>query len=111
MRVFEDYGADAAFLVEEVEDPRRYGVIVGEEIKSSAYIFKPIIYRAIEKTMPDKSGEVQLTDAINVLLNWQYRIYALKLKNEERRIDIGKPETYLEALKNFALNFTPKRVF
>ena len=132
-RVFEDYGADAAFLVEEVEDPRRYGVIVGEEIKSgvfevkevfekpqrppsnlaivAVYIFKPIIYQAIEKTMLDESGEIQLTDAISVLLNWQCRIYALKLKNEERRIDIGKPETYLEALKNFALNFTPKRIF
>jgi len=121
MKVFEDYDADVAFLVEEVEDPRKYGVIVGKEIESgifevkevfekpekppsnvaivAVYIFKPIIYRAIEKTVSNKSKEVQLTDAIKVLLNWQCRIYALKLKNRERRIDIGEPETYLEALK------------
>jgi len=34
------------------------------------YIFKPIIYRAIEKVEPDESEEVQLTDAISFLLDW-----------------------------------------
>jgi len=125
MRIFKDYEADATFLVEEVEDPRRYGVIVGDEIKSgvfeikevfekprkppsnlavvAVYVFKPIIYQAIGKTMPDKSSEIQLTDAINLLLNWQCRVYALKKKNEEKRIDVGTPETYLEVIKNLVV--------
>jgi len=130
MKVFEDYEADAAFLVEEVEDPRRYGVIVGNEVESgvfevkgvfekprkppsnlaivAVYVFKPIIYQAIEKTTPDRSGEVQLTDAINILLNQQCGVYALKLKKQEKRIDIGSPEAYLETLKNFTFGFSSK---
>ena len=126
IKVFESYDADAVFLVEEVEDPRKYGVIRGNEVEPDVfevkeviekpreapsnlavialYIFKPIIYKAIEKVKPDDSGEVQLTDAINILLSWQYKVYALNLKGEERRIDIGTPETYLRTLKNLLAN-------
>ncbi len=121
VKVFEDYNADVVFLVEEVKDPRRYGVIIGDEVKQGVfevkkifekpqeppsnlgvialYIFKPIIYRAIEKVEADKSGEVQLTDAISLLLDWKFKVYAVKLKPSERRIDLGTPETYLEILK------------
>jgi len=127
MKVFEGYNADAVFLVEEVEDPRGYGVIVGDEIKPGVfevkkvvekpqkppsnlaiialYTFKPIVYTAIEKVEPDGSGEVQLTDAISFLLDWRCQVYALKLKREERRIDIGTPETYLKMLKGLPLDF------
>lgn len=63
------------------------------------YVFKPIIYRAIEKVEPNENSEVQLTDAISLLLDWRCRVYALKLKNDERRIEIGTPETYLKILK------------
>ena len=124
--VFEDYDADAVFLVEEVEDPRGYGVIVGDKIKQdlfevkkvvekpkvppsnlaviALYIFNPIIYRAIDKVIPDETGEVQLTDGIDLLLNFQCKVYALKLKDEERRVDIGSPETYLRTLRNLPLD-------
>lgn len=121
MKAYEDYDADAVFWVEEVEDPRGYGVMVGDKIELdifevkkvvekprtppsnlaviALYIFKPIIYRAIERVEPDENSEVQLTDAINLLLDWRCRVYALKLKNDERRIAIGTPETYLKILK------------
>jgi UTP--glucose-1-phosphate uridylyltransferase len=121
IKAYEDYDADVVFLVEEVEDPIGYGVAVGEKIGSdilevkkivekplkppsnlaviALYVFKPIIYRAIEKVSPDKDREVQLTDAISLLLDWRCKVYALKLKDDERRIDIGAPETYLKVLK------------
>lgn len=67
------------------------------------YIFKPIIHRAIEKVVLDDAGEVQLTDGISFLLNWKCKIYALKLKDEERRIDIGTPEAYLKTLRSLPL--------
>lgn len=123
IKTFEHYDADAVFLVEGVKDPRRYGVMIGNEIKPyvfrvkeviekpkkppsnlaviALYVFKPIIYEAIEKVKPDDSGEIQLADAIQLLLNWQCKIYALKLRSGEQRIDIGTPETYLETLKAF----------
>lgn len=125
MKTFDDYKADAVFLVEEVEDPQRYGVIIGKEIKPNmfevkkafekprkppsnlaiiaVYIFKPTIYEAISKINPDVSGEIQLTDAIALLLKWECKVYALKIEEYERRIDIGSPETYLQALKTLQL--------
>ena len=121
IKIFKQRNADVAFLVEEVEDPRKYGVMIGNEIKPyvfkvrkviekpekppsnlaiiALYVFRPIIYEAIEKVKPDKSGEIQLTDAIQLLLNWQSEVYALKLRPGERRVDIGIPKTYLETLR------------
>jgi UTP--glucose-1-phosphate uridylyltransferase len=119
--IFEQYDADALFLVEEVPNPRKYGVITGEETKPgifqvtdivekpekppsnlaivALYIFKPIIYKAIKEVEPDKSREIQLTDALKLLVDWNCKVYALKLKRNERRIDIGTAESYIEMLK------------
>jgi UTP--glucose-1-phosphate uridylyltransferase len=119
--IFEQYDADALFLVEEVLDPRKYGVITGEEKKPSIfkvtnivekpdkppsnlaivalYIFKPIIYKAIKEVKPDKNREIQLTDALKLLIDRNCKVYALKLKRNERRIDIGTAESYIEMLK------------
>ena len=121
IKIFEQRNADVAFLVEEVEEPQKYGVVIGKEVEPylfevekviekpkkfvsnlaviALYIFKPVIYDGIEKTKPDERGEVQLADALQLLLKWQCEIYALKLRPSEQRIDIGTPETYLETLK------------
>jgi UTP--glucose-1-phosphate uridylyltransferase len=121
-KTFEEYDADAIFLLEEVPDPRKYGVITGKEIKPgifkvasivekpltplsnlaivALYIFKPIIYEAIKKVKPDKNGEIQLTDALKLLVSWNCQVYGLKLKPNERRIDIGTAESYLEMLRS-----------
>jgi len=118
---FDRHNADVVFLVEEVKDPRRYGVMVGHEIELDVfaveeviekpkkppsnfaiialYIFKPIIYKAIEQVECDEGGEIQIADAIQVLIEQQCKLYALKLRPEERRIDIGTPESYLKTLK------------
>ncbi len=119
---FEEYDADTLFLVEEVPDPRKYGVITGKEVKPGTfrvtnivekpekppsnlaivaiYIFKPIIYKAIKKVEPDRNGEIQLSDALKLLINWNCKVYGLKLKLNERRIDIGTAESYIEMLKS-----------
>lgn len=121
MKIFEQRNADVAFLVEEVEEPQKYGVVIGKEVKPylfevenviekpkkpvsnlaviALYIFKPVIYEGIERAKPDERGEMQIADAVQVLLKRQCKVYALKLKPNERRIDIGTPETYLETLK------------
>jgi UTP--glucose-1-phosphate uridylyltransferase len=120
LNTFESFDADAAFFVEEVPDPRKYGVIVGNEVRPqlfsvekviekpekppsnlavvALYVFKPIIYEAIEAVKPDKRGEIQLSDALQLLLNWGCNLYALKLGHSEKRIDIGTPESYLKTL-------------
>ena len=121
MKIFDKRNADVAFLVEEVEDPQKYGVVIGKEVKPylfevenviekpkkpisnlaviALYVFNPVIYEGIERAKPDERGEMQIADAIQVLLKRQCKIYALKLRPGERRVDIGTPETYLETLK------------
>lgn len=131
INVFETFDADAAFFVEEVPDPRKYGVIVGNEVKPqlirveqviekpekppsnlaviALYVFKPIIYKAIEEVKPDKRGEIQLSDALQLLLTWGCNLYAIKLGSNEKRIDIGTPESYLETLTTCSNIETCKR--
>ncbi|MDH5595503.1 MAG: sugar phosphate nucleotidyltransferase [Candidatus Bathyarchaeota archaeon] len=121
MKIFGQRNADVAFLVEEVEDPQKYGVVIGKEVEPylfevenviekpkkpisnlaviALYVFNPVIYEGIERAKPDEKGEMQIADAIQVLLKRRCKIYALKLRPGERRIDIGTPETYLETLK------------
>lgn len=121
IKAFEDYNAEAVFLVEEVEDPSKYGVVVGDEIRHEVfkvtevvekpeeppsnlaiialYVFKPSIYQALEKATSNEGIEVELTGAVELLINWRCDVYALKLQRGERRIDVGSPETYLETLR------------
>jgi len=64
------------------------------------YIFTPEIFDAIRRTPPDKNGEVQITDAIRVLLEKQ-PVYGLLF--EGRRFDCGDKFGYLEATMHLAL--------
>jgi UTP--glucose-1-phosphate uridylyltransferase len=122
---FERHAADTLFLVEEVLDPRNYGVITGEEIKPNLfqvtslvekpkkppsnlaivalYIFKPAIYKAINEVKPDKNGEIQLADALKLLIEWNYKVYGLKLNPNEKRVDIGTAESYIAMLKSIVI--------
>ena len=64
------------------------------------YVFTPEIFEALRETAPDKSGEVQLTDAINLLAH-QQTVYAFVF--EGIRYDIGKKLDYLRATVELAI--------
>jgi UTP-glucose-1-phosphate uridylyltransferase len=51
-----------------------------------------------------RAGEVQLTDEISLLFDWKCKVYVLKLRGEELRIDTGDPEAYLKTLKEMPLS-------
>ena len=63
------------------------------------YIFDPIILKALKIIKPGPRGELELTDGIQKLIDWGFKVIAIKLDKDEERIDIGTPETYWEALK------------
>lgn len=112
--------ADAAFIVQKIENPRQFGIIEADEIENGVYkvnaavekpekpptnlaimpvyVFHPVIFKALEKTQPGKGGEIQLTDGIQKLIEWGLNVYAVKLNKDQIRLDIGSPETYWEAL-------------
>lgn len=113
--------ADAAFIVLEIENPKHYGIIEGLEIEKgifkvknvfekpekprtnlaimAIYVFHPVIFKALEATEPDRNGEIQLTDAIQKLVEWGLNVYAVKLDKKYKRLDIGNPEEYWKSLQ------------
>ena len=58
-------------------------------------LFNPEIFKCIDRVTPDKTGEIQLTPAINYLLETQ-SVDALVIKEE--RLDIGNPADYAKAV-------------
>jgi len=123
--VFEKYSAPIV-LLEEVdrEIVSRYGVIDGEQIdtglyrvkdfieKPSAeeapsnlviagrYILTAEIFRYLEKTAPGKGGEIQLTDAMRLMVK-DKPIYGMVL--DGRRCDIGNKQGFVKTNIEFAL--------
>jgi UTP--glucose-1-phosphate uridylyltransferase len=69
---------------------------------AARYIFTPKIFGALERTEPGKGGEIQLTDAIKLLIEEGERVYGVRLQGE-RRYDIGNFESYFQAFVEFAL--------
>ncbi|MBU3155870.1 UTP--glucose-1-phosphate uridylyltransferase GalU [Clostridium estertheticum] len=64
------------------------------------YIITPEIFDILDKTLPGKGGEIQLTDALKTLIA-QQDMYAYIF--EGRRYDVGDKLGFLEATVEFAL--------
>ena len=121
VKIHEELKSDATFIVDEVKDPRQYGVMVGEPLDDGVfkvlrvvekpekppskmaihaiYVFNSKIFDSIIDLKPDASGEIQLTDAIQRLIDRHSKVHAIKLGSDEVRIDIGDPISYWNALK------------
>jgi UTP--glucose-1-phosphate uridylyltransferase len=67
------------------------------------YVFSPLIFDMIRRVKPDKRGEIQLTDAIQLLCEEGRRVMAVRLPAGEKRYDIGNFPSYFESFVEFAL--------
>ena len=63
------------------------------------YVFGPEIFEAIDRTLPGKGGEIQLTDAISLLID-EGPVYGYVFR--EGRYDIGNKLDYLRATVELA---------
>ena len=117
---FKKYKADIACLIEEVDDPSQYGVISGTILENgiidikeidekpkkpksknaiiAIYIFKPKIFRYLSLVKKQSSPQNQLSDAFELALHKGDKIIGVVLKKNEKRVDIGTPETYSKVL-------------
>jgi len=104
--------------VRRVSEPQKYGVVVGEPIggglyrierivekpreplsnlaNASLYVFPPEILPAIERTAPSPRGEIEVTDAIQLLVDSGVEFLAFEAEAEW--VDVGNWESYLQAL-------------
>lgn len=60
------------------------------------YAFKPEIFDALNKTSKGYNNELQVTDGITTLLNWNKKILAFNF-NKNKWFDIGTPKNYYNA--------------
>ncbi|MGH9844291.1 MAG: UTP--glucose-1-phosphate uridylyltransferase [Blastocatellia bacterium] len=67
------------------------------------YVLSPAIFDAIRRTGFDHRGELQLTDAIQLMLREGRKIVGVRLHAGEKRYDIGNFESYFETFVEFAL--------
>lgn len=65
------------------------------------YVLTPDIFKAIEKTPKDKSGEIQITNAIKYLVKHKKQVYACNFKGT--RYDLGNKLGMVKATIDFAL--------
>jgi UTP--glucose-1-phosphate uridylyltransferase len=70
---------------------------------AARYVLDPAIFEAIRHTRPGKGGEVQITDAIRILMQGGGKAYGVCLRDDERRYDIGNFQSYFRAFVEFAL--------
>ena len=64
------------------------------------YVFTPEIFDALRETQPGRGGEIQLTDAINLLAQEQ-DVYAYSF--DRGRFDVGNKLDYLKATVELAI--------
>ncbi len=116
----------SVIAVEEVPEDKvnRYGIVGGKKISdrilevdqliekpsveetpsnlaiAGRYILTPEIFKAIKQTFPGKNNEIQLTDALRILLDRE-NIYSYTI--EGKRYDIGNKLDYLKTVVEFGL--------
>lgn len=126
---FESSGADAVVALEEVPaaDLSQYGVVKPRTAKgevvliedliekpsvaeapsnltlAARYICSPAIFDCLQRTAPDASGMVQLTDGLKLLIQEGGTVLGMRLAPGETRFDIGDFDNYFRAFAQFAM--------
>jgi glucose-1-phosphate thymidylyltransferase len=112
VQTFETHGPDAQIFLVKVPDPERFGVAVVEADRvvrlvekpkehisdmavSGVYIFTAAIFQAASSISPSWRGELEITDAIQYLIDHGYRVRAELISDWWK--DTGTLEDLLEA--------------
>jgi len=96
-------GDGDVFVVEDLIEKPAPGTAPSNLAVCARYVLPPEIFDAISETPPGKNGEIQLTDAIRLLMTRGRKVIGVKLTSGERRYDIGNYASYFRTFVDFAL--------
>jgi len=119
---------ECVILLKNVDDPERHGIATIDtksdgdafQVKKVVekpehpettlgimpmYFFRESIFTALEKITPGANNEIQLTDAIQKLIELGKKVLAFRV-DEDTVLDVGTPESFWKAL-NFSYNLLP----
>ncbi len=127
MNLFYKENADACVFIMKVENPMHYGIVEGKIIKQkvikidkiiekpskpisnlaiiSTYIFKPHIFDKLKELKNNRSNW-ELPDAVQEIIKEKGKVFGYILDEKVERIDIGRPESYINAFIDFMKHFT-----
>lgn len=112
VKTFKNSDADAMVLLCEVQNPERFGVARFEDGRlvelvekpkkppsnyalTGIYFFKPVIFQMIKELKPSWRGELEITEAIQLLIERGHKVHHQFVKGWWK--DTGSPEEILEA--------------
>ena len=122
INLFYKENADACAFIMKVENPMHYGIVEGKFINQkvvkidkiiekpnkptsnlaiiSTYIFKSHIFDKL-KELKDNKFNWELPDAVQELIKEKGRVFGYLLNEKTKRIDIGRPESYINVFTDF----------
>ena len=89
-----------SFMIEDMIEKPDVDKAPSQYAALGRYVLTPDIFDALDKCKPDKSGEIQLTDALRKITK-KSKVYACNF--EGKRYDIGSVNGYLQATLDRAL--------
>jgi len=123
---FKKENMDALILLKEVEDPTKFGVATLDEKANiiklvekpkdpqsnlaivGTYIFSKNIFKAIDQIKPSMRGELEITDAIQRMINMGFNVKAETLNTWW--IDTGKKDDILTANAKILDEYTKRQI-
>lgn len=92
---------DGIFKIKDIVEKPKFEDAPSDMAVIGRYIFTPELFGALENTKPGAGGEIQVADAIRILLDQGAPFYAVRL--EGRRHDAGDKLGFLIATVEYAL--------
>lgn len=92
---------DGVFLVNDFAEKPSVEEAPSNHVIASRYVFTPEIFDYLDRVEPGKNGEIQLTDAMRLMVR-RRAMYGLRFLGE--RHDIGNKLSFIKTGVRFALN-------